>query len=266
MGNPMTLRRLTIRSLTLCAAVMLAHGGAASAQTVKIEFLNGRVNVDAQNAPIRVILAEWARLRGTRIINGDRVTGGPVTLVLKNTPERLALDTILRDVPGYMVTARQAAGAGSSHFDRIMVLPVATQARPAASVAAFTPPAPRPVPQDDPDFDDDVEDITALRRADQEALRRAEELARQRALEQAGRVPGQPPTGEGSAPTIRQAPPFLPTPQPSATPPQSPPPLPGPTARPATSFTTLPGSSRPGEVTAPPSRPPEEGPPNAPER
>ena len=246
-----TTRSVTTRSLILCATLMLADAAVASAQTVKLEFLNGRVNLSAQNAPIRVILAEWARLGGTRIVNGDRVTGAPVTIELKNQPERAALDIVLRGVPGYMITARQTVGAGTSSFDRIMVLPVATQARPTSSVAAFTPPMPRAIPDEDPDTD--VEDITALRRADQEALRRAEELARQRALEQAGRVVGQPVVGDrGNAPTIRQATPFLPAPQPAQT---APPPMPTPgqvTPRPSNPFTTLPGSSRPGEVTPPP--------------
>src|SRR5688572_11492918 len=186
---------MTARTVMLCATLLLAQAGIASAQGVKLEFLNGRVNLSAENAPVRVILAEWARLGGTRIVNGDRVTGPPVTLELKDHPERAALEIVLRGVPGYMITARQTAGAGASHFDRVMVLPVATQPRPTANVATFAAPPPRPaVPPDD--ADDDVEDITELRRQDQEALRRAEELARQRALEQAGRVTGQPVIGE----------------------------------------------------------------------
>jgi hypothetical protein len=245
----MTFRTLTIRSLTLCATLLLTQAGIASAQTVKLEFQNGRVNLSAQNAPVRVILAEWARLGGTRIVNGDRVTGAPVTIELKDYPERLALDIVLRGVPGYMLTARQVATGGTSNFDRIMVLPVSTQPRPTSSVAAFTPPAPRAIPDDD--ANDDVEDITALRRADQEALRRAEELARQRALEQAGRVIGQPVIGgeTGGAPTIRQATPFLPAPQPA---PAAVPPQPVPAPRPSNPFTTLPGSARPGEINPPP--------------
>jgi hypothetical protein len=235
---------MTFRTFTLCSTLLLAQAGIASAQTVKLEFRNGRVNLSAQNAPVRMILAEWARLGGTRIVNGDRVTGAPVTLELNDSPERAALDIVLRGVPGYMITARQTAGTGASHFDRIMVLPVATQPRPTSSVATFAPPSPRAIPDDS---DDDVEDITALRRQDQEALRRAEELARQRALEQAGRVTGQPVIGEqGTAPTIRQATPFLPAPQP---PPQAVPQPPGQTARPSNPFTALPGSSRPGEIT-----------------
>jgi hypothetical protein len=249
----LAIRRLTIRSFALCATLMLAHAAVASAQTVTLEFLDGRVNLSAQNAPIRVILAEWARLGGTRIVNGDRVTGAPVTLELKNHPERDALDIVLRGVPGYMITARQTAAAGSSHFDRIMVLPVATQARPTSSVAAFTPPMPRAIPDDDSDIDDDVEDITALRRADQEALRRAEELARQRALEQAGRVVGQPVLGDqGAGPVIRQPTPFLPAPQPAQVPTAGAPPMPGQVARPSNPFNTLPGSARPGEITTAP--------------
>lgn len=231
---------MIFRTVTLCATLVLAQAGIASAQAIKLEFLDGHVNLVAQNAPVRAILAEWARLGGTKVVNTERLTGAPVTIELKDVPERAALDIVLRSVPGYMVTARQMAGAGTSHFDRIMVLPVTTQPRPASNVATFSPPAPRPVFEDP--ADDDVEDITALRRQDQEALRRAEELARQRALEQAqgGRVVGQPVIGTGAPfiPAAQQPPPPSPVPMPQA-----------PAVRPSSPFMPLPGSSRPGEVT-----------------
>jgi hypothetical protein len=244
---------MTFRTVTLCATLVLAQAGVASAQAVKLEFLNGRVNLVAQNAPVRTILAEWARLGGTKVVNSERLTGAPVTIELKDYPERAALDIVLRSVPGYMITARQLAGAGTSHFDRIMVLPVASQPRPAPNVATFSQPAPRPVFNEEPD--DDVEDITALRRQDQEALRRAEELARQRALEQAqgGRVVGQPVIG-GAAPFIpaaQQPPPPVPMPQ-------------APAARPSSPFLPLPGSARPGEITPVPQQ--QDRQPNGPDR
>jgi hypothetical protein len=238
---------MMLRSFTLCAALVLAHAGLASAQAVKLEFANGLVNLSASNAPVRAILAEWTRLGGTTIVNADRVTGAPVTLEVQGQSERYVLDLVLRGVAGYMIAARETVGRGASRFDRVMILPTSTAPRPTASTAATFSPAPRPIPDDfDDDADDDV-DITTLRQRDQEAVRRAEELARQRMLEQANRVSGQPViNGEIGAPTIRQGTPFLP-PQPQ---PQQPPPVqPGANRAPSNPFAPLPGSSRPGEVT-----------------
>ncbi len=246
------------RILTLAAALLLIGAGAASAQTVKLEFLNGRVNLTAQNAPIRAILAEWTRLGGTNIVNGDRVAGPPVTLELQGVPERQALDVILRGVAGYMLAARESSGRGASHFDRMMILPTSAPPRATPSTAATFAPPPRPFVSDDvDDFDDDDVDITTLRQRDQEAVRRAEELARQRALDQ-NRVTAQPVVGADGGPRIGQPPQFVP----GAT---LPPPVtqPGQAPRPANPFTALPGTSRPGEVTPPP--PQDDRGPNVPE-
>jgi hypothetical protein len=135
----------------LAAAVLLfACAPAAHAQTVNVEFVNGQVNLRAQNAPIRAILAEWARRGGTTIVNGDRITGAPITLELTGVTERQALDTLLRNVAGYMLAPRRAGTTGVSTFDRILILP--TSVAPRAAAGPTTPPAafgaPRPlVPQ-----------------------------------------------------------------------------------------------------------------------
>ena len=54
----------------------------ASAQTLSLEFHDGRVRLTAENVPVSRILAEWTRVGGTRIVNGERVPGAPVTLQL----------------------------------------------------------------------------------------------------------------------------------------------------------------------------------------
>ena len=58
---------------------------------------------------MRQILTEWARVGQTRIVNVERIPGGPVTLQLTDVPESEALDLLLRSVTGYM--AAQRAGA-----------------------------------------------------------------------------------------------------------------------------------------------------------
>jgi hypothetical protein len=119
---------------------------ARAQQSIKVEFKNGRVSLNAQNAPVRAILAEWARVGGATIVNGDRVAGAPVTLELVAVPERQALDTLLRTVAAYMLAPRRAGSVGSSTFDRILILPTSAAPRnPAPAPAAAVLPQPRPI-------------------------------------------------------------------------------------------------------------------------
>src|SRR5687768_3548900 len=74
-----------------------ARAGAQDA--IKLEFKDGQVTLRARNAPVRAILTEWARVGGATIVNGDRVTGAPVTLEVTGMPEQQALDIVLRGVP-----------------------------------------------------------------------------------------------------------------------------------------------------------------------
>ena len=120
----------------LAGVLLLLCSTAATAQSVTVEFNNGQVTLRAQNAPIRAILAEWARRGGATIVNGERVTGAPVTLELTGIPERQALDIVLRSVAGYMLAPRRAGTTGASMFDRILILPTSAAPRPAPATAA----------------------------------------------------------------------------------------------------------------------------------
>lgn len=212
--------------LVAAAALLLLAAGVSSAQGVKLEFVDGRVNLSAQGVPARVILAEWARLGGTTIVGGDRIAGGPVSLELMGVTEREALDVLLREVPGYMLAARQQPVAGRSRFDRIMVVPTtATPPRPPAA-PAFTS---APPPAFGNGNDDGPADDTARLREEavraQDALRRAQE---------ATRVVNPAVTAQPGAP-----PPFETSPPRPAAPP---PPVPG------NPFMPTPGSSTPGTI------------------
>jgi hypothetical protein len=135
-------------SLRVVAFVaVLTWAAPAGAQTVKVEFNAGTVSVSAQNAPLRTILAEWARLGGATIVNGDRLAGPPVTLELTNVTERQALDTLLRNAAGYMLAPRRAGTSGVSAFDRILILPTSVGPRNSPAPAAATPglAGPRPL-------------------------------------------------------------------------------------------------------------------------
>ena len=127
----------------LAAAVLFTVLAApAGAQNVKLQFNAGQVSLSAQNAPIRAILQEWARLGGATIVNGDRVAGPPVTLELTGVSERQALDVVLRSVAGYIVAPRRAGSQGASTFERIMILPTSVAPRtpaPAPAAAARGP-------------------------------------------------------------------------------------------------------------------------------
>ncbi len=126
-----------MRSILLSIAISLAISLPAAAQQLKLVFSEGRVSLEATSVPVRTILSEWARLGGTQIIGGERITGAPLTLKLDAVPESQALEIVLRSVAGYMAAPRAAAGAaGASTYDRILVM--ATSAAPA--------PAPRPTP------------------------------------------------------------------------------------------------------------------------
>lgn len=118
------------------AAAALAVGLAApaSAGQVQIQIRDGRVTLQAKDASPREILAEWARVGQTRIVNGERVPGSPLTLTLTDVPEAKALDLILRSVAGYLAAPRAAgAAAAPSQYDRIVVMAIA---RPPAGVPA----------------------------------------------------------------------------------------------------------------------------------
>ena len=134
-------------SALLAALVALAFLPArADAQQMNLQIENGRVTLHAQNVPVRQILAEWARVGGATVVNGEKVVGAPVTLQLEAVPERQALDIILRGVSGYMLAARQT-GTGVSEFDRILILATSSAPRGGSAPAptAFSP-ASRRVP------------------------------------------------------------------------------------------------------------------------
>lgn len=122
---------------------------------VRISMDNGKVTVKASNATVREILAEWAKAGHARIINGERVTSGPMTLELTNMPEGQALDIILRSVAGYMAAPRAAAEPNASLYDRIMILPTSTAPRVTQSAPVTTPSMPTFAPPPPVMTDDD---------------------------------------------------------------------------------------------------------------
>jgi hypothetical protein len=144
-----------MKTALIGVAAWLAVASTASAE-VQLTMQNGRVSLVAKDATVRQILTEWARVGETKIVNLERVPGGPITLELNNVTEAQALEVLLRALSGYITAPRPVDVANLSHFDRIIIMPTLAAARP-ASVSAppvfqqtpqFTPP---PVADDDAD-------------------------------------------------------------------------------------------------------------------
>jgi hypothetical protein len=141
----MRVMRSALRTVALAIAAWLALAPAAGAE-VQLSIRNGLVTIVAKDATVRQILAEWARVGKTHIVNAERIPGGPLSLELRNVPEAEALDVLLRTLSGYMAAPRIGnVAADASVYDSIVVMPTvaaaaARTAGPAGSPATFTPP------------------------------------------------------------------------------------------------------------------------------
>src|SRR6186997_689607 len=113
----------TMKTAILGVAACLCAVATASAD-VQVTMQSGRVSLVAKDATVRQILAEWAKVGQTKIVNGERVPGGPLTIELANVTETEALDVILRTASGYLLAPRATAVASGSRYDRIFILPV----------------------------------------------------------------------------------------------------------------------------------------------
>jgi hypothetical protein len=155
--------RTVLRTVAFAVVASLALAVPARAD-VQLTLRNGRVTLIAKDATVRQILAEWARVGKTKIVNAERVPGGPMTIELRDVPAAEALDVLLRSLSGYMAAPRTTATpADASVFDSIAVMPTVASTAPRTSApsapAPFSPPpvfnqneeepqenAPRPAP------------------------------------------------------------------------------------------------------------------------
>lgn len=126
----------------LVAVVACGISTAAAAGDLKMSMQNGRVTILADNVPLRQILQEWERIGQSKILNIDRVNGPAVTLQLVDTPEKDALDIILRSASGYIAAPRTEVVANASMYDRITIM--ASSHAPAAVASAPVPTFQRP--------------------------------------------------------------------------------------------------------------------------
>jgi len=148
----------TSQLLAGAAAALFLTASAASAE-VKVSMQDGRVTIVAKDATLRQIMTEWARVGQTKIVNVERIPGGPMTLELTNMPEQQALDLLLRSVSGYMTAPRAVAVSNLSQFDRVVVMPTSAAPRPAMAAGQPTPTFSQPQFTPPPQMaDDDVDD------------------------------------------------------------------------------------------------------------
>lgn len=217
---------MNVSRIVVAIGLLLAAAGSARAQSVTLEFADGRVKLITQNASISQILSEWSRRGHTTIVNGERVPGPPATLELVDVPEQVALDIILRTASGYLVAERETPAPGASAIDRIYILPTSrvtnsTSALPTPAAQAAAQPLPAPIVDDDDDAPP-------------------------------------PPPGQRVPPV--NLPPGVRGPQPQRVEPNRPPPDEAEVARPvppSNPFGVAPGSSQPGVITPVPNRNPQ---------
>ncbi len=135
--------------LPIATAVAIgASPCAAVAQTLSLQLQDGRTTLVAERVSLPQILAEWQRVGGVTIVNGERTSAAPVNLYLVDMPEQDALAVLLRSVSGYILVPRAQRGAAASSIDRILILPAsAALRRDTATAAAVTQPVPPSAPR-----------------------------------------------------------------------------------------------------------------------
>jgi len=147
--------------ILLASALLTVSVLPTAAQSVKLSFNGGKVDLAAENATVRAILNEWARVGGTRIVNAERLAGPPVTVEFKDAYEQQALEALLRGVSGYIVGPRPAGQPNVSGFDRIVILATSTAPAPRpnpVSPVASRPQGPQPLRRLPPPVEDDQDD------------------------------------------------------------------------------------------------------------
>jgi hypothetical protein len=215
---------MTLATLVVMA---LAVPGAEARGDVSMTLANGRVTLIARNATPRQILEEWARRGQIRIVNAERLAGGPDTIVLTNEPESNALAIVLQSAAGYIAAPRRVPMANASMYDRILIMPSSV----ASPAPAYRAAAPQPMMPQEPTVFEVPPDPSALANDDGSGA----PAPAAGAVFQQGDPNGVQP-GMAPPPTQNALTPYLPPPDPNAEP--APPPT---VPQPSQQTTTLPG-------------------------
>jgi hypothetical protein len=133
---------MRLRVLLLVAVFCAAFAPPVSAD-VRVSFANGRVTVIAENATVREILEEWARVGGSTFVDAEKIPSlERLTIRLENQTELDAIDVLLRSVAGYMVAPAGADPTVVSSIARVFILPTSTP-------VAYIPPPPVEIQADE---------------------------------------------------------------------------------------------------------------------
>jgi hypothetical protein len=213
-------------ALAVALVALSASYSYAGPGELKLTISSGLVTIVADQVPVSRILAEWARVGQTRIVNGERLMT-TVSLEVIDWPERKALDLVLRSASGYMAAERPGpvVNASASSFDRIMILPFSRGPANTMPVAAAPAPfTPRPMPPQE--IEDDQGTIVPA------PVQQPQTQSMPGMPPAPQNVPGQPQQQVNpNAPTTLPRPGMLPQPNqqpvPFGTPPGVPPPKPG---------------------------------------
>ena len=126
-----------MRKLILALLVLPLFTGTSAAAGLALSIQDGKVSIDAQDVTIRQILTEWARIGKTKIVNIERLMGGPITIKFDGVPEKQALEIVLRTVPGFVAAPRETFESNASVYSTILIMATTT---PVAALRPTTQP------------------------------------------------------------------------------------------------------------------------------
>ncbi len=148
-----TLMGLLLTGLLLLVTVHPHAQTTAGARKLDLSFDHqGHVTLVAQNVTVREILAEWARLGGTTMVNADKLTGGPISVQFEAQPEAAVLESLLRSSAGYILYPRLQGTQGASSWQSVSILATShptTLYTPAAQSAPQIAPVVQSMPDDE---------------------------------------------------------------------------------------------------------------------
>lgn len=142
-----------LASVVLALATVSAPAAAwaqtpAPSRALELTFDNGLVTLVARGVTVPEIMGEWQRKGGSRMINAEKIIGGPVSYEFHNVPETVVLQSLLRSAAGFIAAPRRAGGpTGSSMIEQVMILAVS---RPTAGAVVTVPTAQAPNPYQQP--------------------------------------------------------------------------------------------------------------------
>jgi len=167
----MSIGRAFTALLTLSLTVVAPSHVVAQTPTLTLQMRNGHVTLEARGVSVRRIIDEWIRLGEVTIINAEALSTTPTTILLTDVPERTALETILRDAPGYILGPRRGSTT-PTEIDRIVIVSRGIPSGTAAAAGVSARSVPAPVPPDD-NAAGSVLILGAQRRTDSEIARSA---------------------------------------------------------------------------------------------